>query len=242
MKKPILELIDVWKIYKLDSIEVPAIRGINLTIREKEFISIMGPSGSGKSTLLHLMGCLDFPTKGKVLLKGKDITKLSEDELAKIRGKTIGFIFQAFNLLPEFTALENVMFPMTFQGIDEKKRKERALKLLASVGLLDRANHKPNQMSGGERQRVAIARALANNPELILADEPTGNLDSQTGKQIMDILVQLHKNENKTIIVVTHDPEIAKYTKEEKIYFLKDGKFVQNHKRSKDVLWKEVRK
>ena len=231
VEKPILELKKVKKTYVLDGgLEVPAIREVNMKVHHNEFISIMGPSGSGKSTLLNLMGCLDIPTKGKIMLKGKNISKLSEDELAQIRGKTLGFIFQAFNLLPELTALENVILPMTFQGMDESKKKERGLKLLASVGLFERSQHRPGELSGGQRQRVAIARALANNPEIILADEPTGNLDSSTGKQIMDLLVDLHKKEKKTIIVVTHDPNIAKYTKEEKTYFLKDGEFIKKKK------------
>jgi len=226
----IIKLENVWKIYKLGKVDVPALRGVNLEISKGEFVAIMGPSGSGKSTLLNLIGCLDFPTKGKVFLKGKDISRLSETELARLRGKTIGFIFQEFNLFPNLNALENVMLPMLFQGVKEKERRERAKFLLEMVGLGTRLFHQPAELSGGERQRVAIARAFVNNPELVIADEPTGNLDSVTGEKIMEILKTFHIKEKKTIVVVTHDPQVAKYS--EKIINIKDGKLLINHSKT----------
>jgi putative ABC transport system ATP-binding protein len=197
----------------------------------------MGPSGSGKSTLLHMVGALDVPSKGRVYLAGKDLSKMNENDIAQLRGKKIGFVFQQFNLLPNLTAAENVMLPMAFQGTTHAFRKNRAEKLLSSLGLKDRVNHRPLELSGGERQRVAIARALANDPEIIVADEPTGNLDSATGKMIMKILIDLHKKEEKTIIVVTHDPNIASYTQDD-INIL-DGQIVSNHKAAKDVIWEK---
>jgi len=224
MEKTLVKLEDVWKIYQLGKVKLIALKGIDLEITLGSFIAIMGPSGSGKSTLLNLIGCLDFPTKGRVILKGKDVTKLSENELSKLRGETIGFVFQEFNLIPNLNALENVALPMIFQGVFEKERKERAKKLLISVGLGDRIFHLPSELSAGERQRVAIARAFANNPELVIADEPTGNLDSHTGEKIMEILTNFHKRERKTILLVTHDPNIAEYS--EKIIHIKDGKII----------------
>lgn len=234
-REPVIILENVWKIYQLGKVQVPALRGLNLVIYPNEFVAVMGPSGSGKSSALNSIGCLDVPTKGRIILDGKDISKLSESKLAQIRGRKIGFIFQQFNLLPRLTALENVMLPMTFQGIPESKRKERAKKLLVSVDLEKRMMHKPTELSGGEQQRVAIARALSNDPEIILADEPTGNLDSSTGKKIMDILVELHKKYKKTIIVVTHDPYIAKYAKT--VLNLKDGQILKDHVMAKRFLW-----
>ncbi len=225
MKKDIIvEIKDVWKIYDLGKVKVEAVRGISLSIRKGEFISIMGASGSGKSTLMNLIGCLDVPTKGKIYLNGMDISKMSESRLAVLRGKTIGFIFQQFNLIPTLTALENVMLPMTFQGVPRKERIRRATELLKLVGLEKRLNHHPNELSGGQQQRVAIARALSNNPSLILADEPTGNVDSKAGKVIMDYLKKLNREENKTIVMVTHDVLIAKQA--EKIIHISDGKIV----------------
>ena len=225
MKKSVIKLENVWKIYKMGEVEVNALQGLNLDIKEGEFVAIMGPSGSGKSTAVNLVGCLDVPTKGKVLLENHDISKLHESELAQIRGRKIGFIFQQFNLVPTLTAIENVMLPMIFQGIGENERKEKAKKLLELVELGDRASHKPAELSGGQQQRVAIARALANNPEVILADEPTGNLDSRTGANVLDFLDRLHRNEKKTIIMVTHDQALAKIA--ERTEFLKDGKIVR---------------
>ncbi|MCX6738355.1 MAG: ABC transporter ATP-binding protein [Candidatus Parcubacteria bacterium] len=235
MEKSIIRLQDVWKTYQMDKVEVPAVRGINLEILSQTFVSIMGPSGSGKSTLLNMIGCLDFPTKGKIFLDGQDTSLLSENQLAQTRGKKIGFIFQQFNLLQHLTALENVMIPMVFQGTPEAQRKARALYLLDLVGLNDRVNHLPSELSGGQRQRVAIARAFANDPELVIADEPTGNLDSQSGQKIMDMLVEFHKKEKGTIVVVTHDPVIAKYS--EKVFNIIDGQIVQNHKQAENILW-----
>jgi len=220
----IIRLEDVEKTYQLGKVDLTVLKGVSLVVEKGSFVAIMGPSGSGKSTLLHMVGALDTPTKGKVYIAGQDISQLSEDELSQIRGRTIGFVFQQFNLLHNLTALENVTLPMVFQGMGEKERRERGIKLLSSFGLEERLNHRPNELSGGERQRIAIARSLANNPEVIVADEPTGNLDSVTGKKIMDILVDLHKKEKKTIIVVTHDSNIADYT--EKKIRVKDGEIV----------------
>lgn len=231
----ILKLEDVWKVYQLGKVGVDALRGINLEIHRGSFVAIIGPSGCGKSTLLNIIGCLDVPDRGRVLLDGRDILKMSEDELAKIRGAKIGFVFQQFNLLPNLNALENVMLPMVFQGVLETERRERAKKLLEIVELEERILHKPAELSGGEQQRVAIARALANNPEIIVADEPTGNLDSLSGKKIMEILVRFHKTEKKTIVAVTHDSTIASYSEE--IVNMKDGQIISNHLASRDILW-----
>jgi len=237
MPEPIIKLENVWKIYQLGKVELAALKGINLVIQPGSFVAIMGPSGSGKSTLLNIIGCLDTPTEGKVFLKGQDISLLSENQLAQIRGKTIGFIFQEFNLLPNLSALENVTLPMIFQGLSEDERKERGKGILIKVDLKDRIHHQPAELSGGERQRVAIARAFANNPEMVIADEPTGNLDSTTGKKIMEILTDFHKKEGKTIVVVTHDPHIAEYSKE--IVNIKDGQIISNHLMASEVLWKK---
>jgi len=231
----IVELKNVWKIYQLGKVELVALKEINLEIAPGDFVTIMGPSGSGKSTLLNMIGCLDSPTRGKVILKGKDTSLLSEDQLSQLRGKTIGFIFQEFNLLPNLNILENVMLPMIFQRTPIEERKKKARDLLISVGLEKRILHQPAELSGGERQRVAIARAFANNPELVIADEPTGNLDSTTGKKIMEILTDFHKKEGKTIVVVTHDPHIADYS--EQIVNIKDGQIIINHKQAAKVLW-----
>ncbi len=217
----IIEIEDVWKTYHMGDVEVHALRGLNLKIKRGEFVAIQGPSGSGKSTSMFIVGCLDLPSKGKVYLNGHDISKLHESDLAQIRGRTIGFVFQQFNLLPRLTALENVELPMIFQGVSPAKRLNRAKELLTLVGLEKRMNHRPSQLSGGEMQRVAIARALLNNPDVVLADEPTGNLDSKTGEEIMKFFRSLHEKENKTIVMVTHDKNIAKQA--DRIIFLKDG-------------------
>ncbi len=227
-----IHLKNVQKVYPMGEVNVPALRGIDLTIQPGEFVAIMGPSGSGKSTLMHLLGCLDLPSDGLVQLDGHDITKLDEDTLAQIRGKKIGFIFQTFNLIPTLTALENVELPLFFQGVPRAERRARALELLHKVGLEERAHHRPAQLSGGERQRVAIARALANDPEIILADEPTGNLDSESGQAILDLLAQLHR-EGKTIILVTHNPEAAAYA--QRILRIKDGRLVEEVTKSVTV-------
>jgi len=221
MKNTIIELKGVWKIYKMGQMEVAALRGLNLAIKEGEFVAIQGPSGSGKSTCMNMIGCLDMPSSGKIYLDGHDISKLDESDLAQIRGRKIGFIFQKFNLINTLSAKENIMLPMSFQGVDEKKREKRAVELLKLVELEDRMNHKPNELSGGQQQRVAIARSLANDPEVVLADEPTGNLDSKSGINVMEFLEKLHKKESKTIIMVTHDDDLAHYA--ERIEYLKDG-------------------
>jgi len=219
--KAILEIEDVSKSYTLGKFNVPVLEGINLTINEGEFAAIMGPSGSGKSTLMNLIGCLDKPTSGRIIIGGMDISKLSDIELARIRGKKIGFVFQTFNLITRLTAQKNVEMPMVYQDVPGNSRKKRSAQLLEMLGLKDRAYHKPPELSGGQRQRVAIARALANEPQIILADEPTGNLDSKTGKEIMQIFDKLH-NDGKTILMVTHDQELADNC--ERIIRLKDGK------------------
>ncbi len=221
----IIELKGVTKIYKMDKVLVPALRGINLKIRKGEFVSIMGPSGSGKTTLMNLIGCLDRPTEGEIYIANKNIAKLGDDELAKLRREKIGFVFQQFNLIPRLTALENVELPMWFAGLSKKKRRERAIELLKLVGLEKRIHHKPAELSGGERQRVSIARALANNPEIILADEPTGNLDTKTGKEIIEILKDLNK-QGKTIVLVTHDETFAKEA--ERIIKIRDGRLLND--------------
>lgn len=228
MAKNVIELKDVWKIYKMGNVEVAALRGMNLKVDKGEFVSIMGPSGSGKSTAVNMVGCLDVPTKGMIFLDGKDISHLSESDLAQIRGKKIGFIFQKFNLINTLTAIENVMLPMSFQNISKDEQYKRAVKLLELVDLMDRKDHRPTELSGGQQQRVAIARSLANNPEVILADEPTGNLDSKTGNIVMDFLKKMNKHEGKTIIMVTHDDDLAQYA--DRIEYLKDGAIVKTLK------------
>jgi len=235
MPEPIIKLDNVWKTYMLGKVELHALRGVSLEINPGDFVCIMGPSGSGKSTLLNMIGLLDLPTKGKVFVKNKDISKLSEDELSQLRGETIGFIFQEFNLLNHLDAIGNVTLPMVFQGVSHEERQKKAKDILIKVGLGDRIFHQPAELSGGERQRVAIARAFANDPEMVIADEPTGNLDSATGKKIMEILTDFHKKENKTVVVVTHDPNIASYS--EKLINIKDGQITVNHQTASNVLW-----
>jgi putative ABC transport system ATP-binding protein len=232
VKDTILHLENVWKIYDMGEVKVPAVKGVSLEVKRGEFLIIVGASGSGKSTIMNLIGCLDLPSKGRIFLDGKDIAELRESSLAKIRGKKIGFVFQQFNLVPTLSALENVMLPMEFQDVEISKAKEKATKLLNLVGLGDRTHHRPSQLSGGQQQRVAIARALAVDPEIILADEPTGNLDSKTGEFIIDFLTDIHKQYTKTIIMVTHDLQLIKHA--ERIVYLKDGqieKITHNDKR-----------
>jgi putative ABC transport system ATP-binding protein len=224
----IIELRDVWRTYVMGENQVHALRGINLRVQRGEFVAIMGPSGSGKSTAMNMVGCLDIPTKGAVLLDGQDISHFEESDLAQIRGRKIGFIFQKFNLINTLTARENIMLPMIFQGIPERERKSRADRLLALVDLQARADHRPSELSGGQQQRVAIARSLAVEPEVILADEPTGNLDSKSGASVMDFLKRLHREKGTTIVMVTHDENVAHHA--ERIEILRDGLVVESKK------------
>ncbi|MGA7634817.1 MAG: ABC transporter ATP-binding protein [Terriglobales bacterium] len=211
---------DLWKTYDMGSEQVHALRGINLQIQRNEYVAIMGPSGSGKSTLMNLIGCLDSPSKGHYWLNGQLVSELDDDELARIRNKEIGFVFQTFNLLARATSLHNVELPLIYAGVPSDERAERAKAALTSVGMESRMNHKPNELSGGQRQRVAIARALVNKPAIILADEPTGNLDSQTGNEIMALFDRLH-SEGNTIVLVTHEHDIAEYA--HRIISIRDG-------------------
>ena len=220
----LLKLEKVSKIYQMGEVEVPALKEVSVEIQKGDFVAIIGASGSGKSTMMNLIGCLDLPSKGKIFLKNQDITQLSESNLASLRGKTIGFIFQQYNLIPSISAFENVLLPMEFQELNEHEANTRAKKILEIVGLGDKGHHLPTQLSGGQQQRVSIARSLATNPEIILADEPTGALDSVTGKQIMIMLSKLWKKEGKTIIMVTHDLNLAKYART--IIELKDGQII----------------
>lgn len=226
--KAVLQLQDIWKIYKLDSIDVPAVKGISFGVNRGEFIAIMGASGSGKSTALGIAGALDSCTSGSVTLDGVNITNLPESDLARLRGKKIGFIFQTFNLYPTLNVFENISLPMQIHEFDESKIKNSVETIASLVGLSHRLNHLPSELSGGERQRVAIARALSTEPEIILADEPTGNLDSNTSREIMNILAELNKKQGKTIIVVTHEKDIAAYAN--RIVELKDGKIIYDGK------------
>ena len=225
----VIEIRNIIRDFPLGQETVHVLKGIDLDIESGDYIAIMGPSGSGKSTLMNLLGCLDTPTSGSYILNGKDVSKMSDDELAEIRNNEIGFVFQTFNLLPRTTALENVALPMIYAGISKKDRTTRAEEVLADVGLADRMDHKPNQLSGGQRQRVAMGRALVNNPSIILADEPTGNLDSKTSEEIMDLLDEIHRNGN-TVIVVTHEEDIA--AKAHRVIRLIDG-MVDSDKRSR---------
>jgi putative ABC transport system ATP-binding protein len=236
MKEALLELKGVWKKYDMGHAEpLIVLRDINLEINKGDFVVITGPSGSGKSTMVNMVGALDRPSFGQILLKGKDIEKLNDSDVAVFRGETIGFIFQQFNLLQTFSALENVMLPMKIINAPDDSSRERAAELLNQLGLLERMNHKPNELSGGQQQRVAIARALANNPEIVLADEPTGNLDTKTGRFVMDFLKKLNEN-GKTVILITHDLELVKYGT--RIIYIRDGqveKEVENTKTHKSV-------
>jgi len=225
----LVELKNVSKVYKMEKVEVLALKGVNMKIKRGEFVAVVGPSGSGKSTLLHMIGCLDRPTKGEVILDGIDVSKLSDNELSRIRAEKIGFVFQFFNLYPTLTALENVELPMMIVEKNRKERKRRARELLKIVGMEKRAEHLPSQLSGGERQKVAIARALANDPPLILADEPTGNLDSKSGKEIVALLDKLQEEKGKTIVMVTHMQDIAKFA--ERLIYLKDGEIIKEVKK-----------
>lgn len=223
-KNELVKLEDVWKEYQLGKIKLTVLKDINLVVEKGIFLAILGKSGSGKTTLLNIISQLDTPTKGKVLFEGHDTSHFSDDQLAKIRSKKVGFVFQQFNLIHNLTALENVMLPVVFSETAEQKKEAEAKQILDYLGLAERINHRPSEMSGGEQQRVAIARALINNPELIVADEPTGNIDSKTGELIMGILSELNKKHGKTIIIVTHDVSLATYA--DKVINIKDGRIV----------------
>ncbi|RVT76715.1 ABC transporter ATP-binding protein [Flavobacterium sufflavum] len=220
MSKPLIKISDIKRDFVLGNEIVYVLKGINLEINKGEYVALMGPSGSGKSTLMNLLGCLDTPTSGTYILNGKDVSKMRDDELAEIRNKEIGFVFQTFNLLPRTTALDNVALPMIYAGYPKPERNKRAVEVLEQVNLADRMDHQPNQLSGGQRQRVAVARALVNRPSIILADEPTGNLDSKTSVEIMKLFNEIHANGN-TVILVTHEEEIAAYA--HRVIRLRDG-------------------
>ena len=226
---PLIETRDLWKTYVMGDEEIHALRGVSISIERGEYVAIMGPSGSGKSTLMNLIGCLDTPSKGSYLLNEKEVAAMNDDELARIRNEEIGFVFQTFNLLPRATALHNVELPLVYAGVSAKTRQERARQALDKVELTSRATHRPNELSGGQRQRVAIARALVNNPSILLADEPTGNLDSKTGTEIMGVFARLHETGN-TIILVTHEPDIAGYA--HRVISIRDGQVEKDTRRS----------
>ena len=241
--KPIIVVKNLSKIYKTDILETIALDNVSFQINEGEFVAIMGPSGSGKSTLMHILGALDKPTHGQYILDGKDVSHLSDDELSEIRNQKIGFVFQAFNLLPRTSTLKNVMLPMTYAGVPKEEREKTATKFLQMVGLGDRLHHTSNQISGGQQQRVAIARSLVLNPALILADEPTGNIASSQADEIMEIFEKLN-DEGHTIVMITHEPDIAQTSK--RIIFIRDGKIVEDsinqHRRTAASIKKEVQK
>jgi len=220
MNNVIIQLEDIQKSYYMGSQAIPVLKGITLDIRQNEYVALMGPSGSGKSTLMNILGCLDSPTGGRYVLNGKDVSKMPDDDLATVRNTEIGFVFQQFNLLPRLTAAENVALPLVYAGINKKDRIERAMEALKKVGLADRSHHKSNELSGGQIQRVAIARAVVNNPSLLLADEPTGNLDSKTSVEVMEIFAQIQASGN-TVVLVTHEEDIAAYA--HRVVRLRDG-------------------
>ncbi len=229
----IINVDKLWKVYVMGAEEVRALQGIDVAIQKNEYVALMGPSGSGKSTLMNLLGCLDTPTKGSYVLNDVDVSSMTDNELAQVRNKEIGFVFQTFNLLPRLTALDNVALPLVYSGMKKSARLEKAAHVLSIVGLGDRLTHKPNELSGGQRQRVAIARALVNDPAIILADEPTGNLDTKTSIEIMSIFEEIHKNGN-TVILVTHEPDIAEHA--HRIIRLRDGKVESDEKNENIVL------
>ena len=222
----LIDIREITKVYQMGQEQVHALSGVNLGVERGEYVAIMGPSGSGKSTLMNLVGCLDTPTSGSYVLNGREVARMTDDELAAIRNQEIGFVFQTFNLLPRTNALQQVELPLVYSGLARKERRERAVKALEAVGLGDRMNHQPNEMSGGQRQRVAVARALINDPSILLADEPTGNLDSQTGAEIMALFADLNRRGN-TIVLVTHEEDIAAHAR--RIVRLRDGKVTEDH-------------
>jgi putative ABC transport system ATP-binding protein len=224
--KPVIRLENVFKTYDLGEIQVQALRGVSLEVREGEFVAVMGPSGSGKSTIMNILGCLDRPTKGRYFLDGVDVSGMTKTELARIRNRKLGFVFQQFNLLSRTSALENVELPTVYAGVSPAERTKRAREALTRVGLADRAGHHPSQLSGGQQQRVAIARGLVNRPSILLADEPTGNLDSRTSVEIMDILQTLNNEQGLTIVLVTHEPDIAQFAKRTLLF--RDGKLMRD--------------
>ena len=228
----LIETRDLWKTYRMGGEEIHALQSVSMRIEAGEYVAIMGPSGSGKSTLMNLIGCLDTPTQGSYLLNGHQVRELDDDELARIRNEEIGFVFQTFNLLPRATALHNVELPLVYAGVSASERRERALEALARVELADRVTHRPNELSGGQRQRVAIARALVNAPALLLADEPTGNLDSKTGQEIMALFSRLHSAGN-TIVLITHEPEVAEYA--HRVIQLRDGHVERDLQQSRRI-------
>lgn len=232
MMSSIIELENIQKSYYLGKQELKVLKGISLEVFKNEYVALMGPSGSGKSTLMNILGCLDSPTSGNYILNGEDVSKMADDDLAEVRNKEIGFVFQQFNLLPRLTAAENVALPLIYNGTSKKVRMELALEMLNRVGLADRSHHKPNELSGGQNQRVAIARALVNNPSIILADEPTGNLDSKTSVEIMHIFDKIQAEGN-TVILVTHEEDIAEYA--HRIIRLRDGVIESDHLNEKKI-------
>jgi putative ABC transport system ATP-binding protein len=223
--KIVVDAKELTKVYTMGEVEVHALRGLSTQIREGEVVSIMGPSGSGKSTLMNILGCLDLPTAGEYYLAGEEVSQLSDDQLANIRNRKVGFIFQSFNLLSRQTALSNVELPLRYSDSNGTNRRQKAMEALETVGLGDRIHHRPNELSGGQQQRVAIARALVNDPSIIMADEPTGNLDTKTGDEIMELLLKLNKEKGTTLIIVTHDPEIAERT--DRVITIRDGRLEQ---------------
>jgi len=228
MSEWVVDARELTKVYQMGEVQVHALRGLSLKIKPGEVISIMGPSGSGKSTLMNMLGCLDIPTSGEYLLDGESVSDMNDNQLADIRNRKVGFVFQSFNLLPRSTALTNVELPLRYSKSNGKDRRKKAYEALEAVGLADRVNHRPNELSGGQQQRVALARAIVTNPSIIMADEPSGNLDSKSGDEIMELLLNLNKERGATLIIVTHDPEIAEHT--ERVVHILDGAVVEGEK------------